>query len=195
VARVPTIETPRLLLRDWRDADVEAWVRLNAHPRVTEFFHKRYPREFCEASALAIRQQLAADGYGWWAVEIRGGASFAGVIALQAVPFEAPFTPANEIGWRFAFEHWGHGYATEGARAALDYAFDELKWPEVVAFTAATNLRSRRVMERLHMTHDPTDDFDHPRIETAHPLRRHVLYRIEKPTSVQRCGGRTRRQR
>jgi 3-dehydroquinate dehydratase / shikimate dehydrogenase len=181
VARVPTIETPRLRLRDWRDSDVEAWVRLNANPRVTEFFHKRYTRVDCEASAAVIREQLERNGFGWWAVEVRGGAAFAGVIALQVVPFEAPFTPANEIGWRFAFEHWGRGYATEGARAALDYAFDELHWPEVVAFTAASNRRSRRVMERVGMTHDPTDDFDHPKIEPSHPLRRHVLYRARRP--------------
>ena len=168
-------------LRDWRDADVEAWVAMNADPRVTEFFAKKYPREVSEASAAAIREQLRHDGYGWWAVEVRGGDPFVGVIALQAVPFEAPFTPANEIGWRFAAEHWGRGYATEGARAALDYAFETLNWPEVIAFTAAANLRSRRVMERLGMNHDAADDFDHPKIEPEHPLRRHVLYRIRRP--------------
>lgn len=177
--RVPTIETPRLILRDWRDDDVEAWVAINADPRVTEFFPKTYTRDVSEASAAAIRAQLKRDGFGWWALELRGGPSFVGSIALQAVPFQAPFTPANEIGWRLGFEYWGHGYATEGARAALDFAFEELHWPEVVAFTAASNLRSQRVMERLGMTHDPRDDFDHPKIEGGHPLRRHLLYRIK----------------
>jgi 3-dehydroquinate dehydratase / shikimate dehydrogenase len=186
VPGVPTIETPRLLLREWRDSDLEAWVRLNADPRVTRFFHKSYTHAECEASAAAIRERLARDGFGWWVVEIRAGVSFAGVVALQAVPLDLAFTPANEIGWRFAFEHWGHGYATEGAAAALDYAFDKLRWPEVVAFTAASNLRSRRVMERLGMTHDPRDDFDHPKIELDHPLRRHVLYRICKPVKAPR---------
>lgn len=178
MARVPTIETPRLILRDWRDADVQAWAALNADPRVTEFFAKTYTRELSEASAAAIRAQLKRDGFGWWALEIRGGPSFIGSIALQAVPFEAAFTPAHEIGWRLASQYWGRGYATEGARAALDFAFNELKWPEVVAFTAASNLRSQRVMERLGMTHDVGDDFDHPRVEEGHPLRRHLLYRI-----------------
>ncbi|HMF27828.1 MAG TPA: GNAT family N-acetyltransferase [Candidatus Cybelea sp.] len=178
MARVPTIETPRLILRDWRDDDVAAWAAINADARVTEFFPKTYTRELSEASAAAIRAQLTRDGFGWWAVEIRGGPSFIGSIALQAVPFRAAFTPANEVGWRLGFQHWGRGYATEGARAALDFAFNELKWPEVVAFTAASNLRSQRVMERLGMTHDPSDDFDHPRIEAGHPLRRHLLYRI-----------------
>jgi len=180
MAEVPTIETPRLILRDWRDSDVEAYVQMNADPRVTKFFPHRYTRERSETTAAMIREQLARNGYGWWAVEVRGGTPFAGVIALQAVPFQAPFTPANEIGWRFAFEHWGKGYATEGARAALEFAFDELKWPEVIAFTAASNIRSQRVMERLGMTHDPRDSFDHPKIESGHPLRRHVLYRVRK---------------
>jgi len=181
MAEVPTIETPRLILRDWRDADVDEWVRMNADPRVTEFFPHVYTRARSESSAATIREQLARNGYGWWVVEIRGSAPFAGVIALQAVPFQAPFTPANEIGWRFAFEHWGKGYATEGARAALGFAFEKLDWHEVLAFTAASNIRSQRVMRRLGMTRDPRDDFDHPKIEADHRLRRHVLYRIRKP--------------
>lgn len=176
--RVPVIETPRLILRDWRDGDVEAWVAINADPRVTEFFPHVYTRKRSEASAAAIREDLARNGFGWWALEVRGGPSFIGSIALQEVPFQAPFTPANEIGWRLGFEYWGRGYATEGARAALDFAFKQLRWAEVVAFTAASNVRSQRVMERLHMTHDPRDDFDHPKIEPGHPLRRHLLYRI-----------------
>lgn len=179
MARVPTIETPRLILRDWRDQDVEAWVAMNADPRVTEFFPKIYTRELSEASAAAIRAQLKRDGFGWWALEVRGGPAFIGSIALQAVPFDAAFTPANEIGWRLAFQDWGNGYATEGARAALDFAFNELKWPEVIAFTAASNLRSQRVMNRLGMSHEAGDDFDHPKVEDGHRLRRHVLYRIK----------------
>jgi ribosomal-protein-alanine N-acetyltransferase len=171
-----------LILRDWRDEDVEAWVAINSDPRVTEFFPKSYTREVSEASAAAIRAQLQRDGFGWWALEVRGGPAFIGSIALQAVPFEAPFTPANEIGWRLASQAWGKGYATEGARAALDFAFNELKWPEVLAFTAASNLRSQRVMDRLGMTHDPRDDFDHPRVEEGHPLRRHLLYRVRALT-------------
>ncbi len=151
---------------------------MNADPRVTEFFARPYTRERSEANAKTIRESLARDGYGWWAVEIRHGAPFAGLIALQAVPFAAPFTPANEIGWRFASEHWGRGFATEAARAALGFAFGELGWHEVVAFTAASNVRSRRVMERLGMTYDSRDDFDHPKVELGHPLLRHVLYRI-----------------
>lgn len=178
MAAVPRIETARLVLRDWRDDDVEAFVAMNADPRVTEFFSLAYTRGLSESRARAIREELAKFGYGWWVVEIRGGPSFGGAICLRDVPFEAAFTPAREIGWRFRAEYWNHGYATEGARAALDFAFDSLGWPEVVAMTAESNLRSRRVMERLGMTHDPADDFDHPQIPPGDRLRRHVLYRI-----------------
>lgn len=152
---------------------------MNADPRVTEFLRHNYTCELAESQTVTMRERLQLHGYGWWVVEVRGGAPFAGVIALQEVPFDAPFTPAREIGWRFAREHWGHGYATEGARAALEFAFERLRWDEVVAFTAASNERSRRVMERLGMSYDPRDDFDHPRIDAPDPLRRHVLYRIK----------------
>ena len=162
---------------------MEALVAMNADPRVAEFLARSYTRELSESLAVAMRRQLQACGYGWWVVEVRGGAPFAGLIALQDVPFEAPFTPAREIGWRFAFEFWGHGYATEGARAALDFAFDRLGWDEVVAFTAALNVRSQRVMERLGMSHDPRDDFDHPRLAEGDPLRRTLLYRARRPST------------
>ncbi|MGA8576317.1 MAG: GNAT family N-acetyltransferase [Candidatus Cybelea sp.] len=181
MAEVPSVESARLILRDWRDTDVEEWVRMNADPRIAEFLRGPYSRERSESSAREIRRELANKGYGWWVVEVRGVVPFAGVIVLQEVPSWAPFAPAYEVGWRFGFEHWGHGYATEGAHAALRHAFDRLGWPEVVAFTAAQNLRSRRVMERLGMTYDPAADFDHPKLELGHPVRRHVLYRIRKP--------------
>ncbi len=174
------LETPRLLLRNWHDADLDAWAELNADPRVMEFFPTRYDRERSDATAARMRADLAADGYGWWAVEVKNGLPFAGIVALQEVPFEATFTPALEIGWRFRSDAWGHGYATEGARAALAFAFERLERTEVVAITALLNLRSQRVMERLGMTRDAGDDFEHPWIEAGHRLRQHVLYRITR---------------
>lgn len=176
----PTIEAARLLLRGWRDEDVEPWVAMNTDPRVTEYLTRNYTREFCESRFSEMREELERRGYGWWVAEIRGGPSFAGVICVCEVPFEAHFTPAREVGWRFAFETWGHGYATEGAKAALGFAFNQLQWDEVVAFTAVSNRRSRRVMERLGMSRDLSGDFDHPLIEAGHPLRRNVLYRIAR---------------
>ncbi|MGC9992393.1 MAG: GNAT family N-acetyltransferase [Candidatus Cybelea sp.] len=167
-----------MLLRRWRDSDIEPWVAMNADPRVTEFFPSASTRERSESMAEHFRRELESSGYGWWVVEVRGGAPFAGVVCLQDVPFQAPFTPTREIGWRFLPEMWGHGYATEGARSALEHAFGVLGWDEVVAMTAVKNVRSQRVMQRLGMTRDPNDDFDHPKAGEGHPLRRHVLYRL-----------------
>lgn len=151
---------------------------MSADPRVMEFFPQTYNREESRQMATRMRTNLEQDGYGWWVVEVVHGPAFAGLACLQKVPFEAPFTPATEIGWRFVHSQWGHGYATEAARALLDFAFTELGWNEIVAFTAAINERSLRVMQRLGMTHDPADDFDHPRLPPGHRLQRHVLYRI-----------------
>ncbi len=178
-----TLETPRLLLRSWRDSDVDPWVELSADPRVMEHFPSTYTRAQSEASLVRMRERLERDGYGWWPVEVKGGASFVGVIVLQEIPFDSHFTPAMEIGWWFAYDHWGNGYATEGARAALDFAFGELQRSEIVAITTPVNVRSQRVMQRLGMTRDPNDDFDNPYIAAGHPLRRHVLYRLKAPAS------------
>lgn len=180
MASIPILETSRLVLRGWRKTDTEPWVQMNANARVTEFFVSTYSREQSERLAAENQKRLARDGYGWWVIEVKGGSSFAGVIALQEVPFAAPFTPAREIGWRLPFEVWGKGYATEGAAAALDFAFNKLGSREIVAMTASLNLRSRGVMDRLGMTYNPADDFDHPKIERGHRLRHHVLYRITR---------------
>jgi ribosomal-protein-alanine N-acetyltransferase len=181
---VATIETARLLLRAWRDSDVEPWIQMNADPRVMEFFPRISTREHSESTAEKLRADLERRGYGWWVVEAREGSPFAGIVALQEVSFPAHFTPAHEIGWRFTPDCWGRGYATEAARAALGFAFNRLGWNEVVAMTAISNLRSQRVMERLGMTRDADGDFDHPRIDEGHPLRRHVLYRIGLPEAA-----------
>jgi RimJ/RimL family protein N-acetyltransferase len=114
-------------------------------------------------------------------VEIPGITRFAGFIGLAIPRFEAHFTPCIEIGWRLDAEHWNRGYATEGARAALEFGFVSLQVDEIVSFTATGNLRSRRVMEKIGMTRSPSDDFDHPALPEGHPLRRHVLYRLARP--------------
>ena len=120
-------------------------------------------------------------GFGLWALEIPGVAPFAGFVGLSVPGFTAPFTPCVEIGWRLAAAHWGRGYATEAARAVLAHAWDVVGLDEVVSFTTAGNDRSRAVMTRIGMRHDPAADFDHPRLVAGHPLRPHVLYRIERP--------------
>ena len=177
----PEIRTQRLLLRRWRTSDRTPFAALNADPRVRECFPDCLSREQSDASADLIEAHFAEHGFGMWAVEIPGVAEFAGFIGMSIPRFAAHFTPCVEIGWRLAAEHWGRGYATEGARACLDYGFDVLGRSEIVSFTAVNNTRSRRVMEKLGMTRDPADDFDHPALPDGHPLQRHVLYRI-RPT-------------
>ena len=179
MAEISELRTERLLLRRWRQIDREPFARLNADPRVMEHFPSTLTRAQSDAMAARIEADLEARGFGLWAVEIPGALDFAGFIGLSVPNFEAHFTPCVEIGWRIAPEVWGHGYATEGARAALAFAFDEIGLGEVVSFTVVANVRSRRVMERLGMHHSPRDDFDHPLLPEGHPLRRHVLYRIK----------------
>ena len=173
----PKIRTERLRLRPWLPADREPFAALNADPQVMEYFRGPLSRAESDALAARIEAHFAQRGFGLWAVEIPGVAPFAGFIGLSVPAFEAHFMPCVEIGWRLAAEHWGRGYATEGARASLAFGFGTLQIPEIVSFTAEGNVRSRRVMEKIGMTHRPTDDFDHPALAEGHTLRRHVLYR------------------
>jgi RimJ/RimL family protein N-acetyltransferase len=125
-----------------------------------------------------LADHIARHGFGFWALEIPGVAPCAGFVGLVHVPFSAAFTPAVELGWRLDRACWGHGYASEAARAAARYAFAELKLTEIVAVAVPANVRSRAVMERIGMRHDPDGDFAHPRIPAGHRLQRHVLYRL-----------------
>jgi len=171
------IATPRLMLRRWRPEDLAPFAAMNCDPRVMEFFPKPLSREESDAMVSRIQQHFEDHGFGLWAVEVPGVTPFAGFIGLAIPRFTAHFTPCVEIGWRLVAECWGQGFASEGARAVLDHAFGPHRLPEVVSMTATCNLRSRRVMERIGMRHDPRDDFDHPSIAPGDRLCRHVLYR------------------
>lgn len=173
--------TERLILRRWRDGDRAPFAAMNADPIAMEFFPQTYDRRETDAMVDRIEEHLAAHGFGLWAVEARGVAPFIGFVGLSTPTFEAHFTPAVEVGWRLAREYWGRGYATEAAGASVAAGFERYELREIVSFTVPANFRSRRVMERLGMTHDPADDFDHPRLPPGHPLQRHVLYRLARP--------------
>jgi RimJ/RimL family protein N-acetyltransferase len=166
-----------MILRPWRDTDMDPFAALNADPLTMEFFPATLSREESDAAAVRIRRAIETRGFGLWAAEVPDVAGFIGAIGLHVPEYDTPFTPCVEVGWRLDRAYWGRGYATEGARAAMHDGFDRLGLAEIVSFTAACNVRSRRVMERLGMTRSPDDDFDHPRITEGHPLRRHVLYR------------------
>ena len=151
---------------------------MNADPEVMQFFVAPLTRTESDALVDRIEAGFAEHGFGVWAVQEISTGAFIGFTGLLHQTFEASFTPAFEIGYRLAREAWGRGYATEAARAAVAHGFDEAGLTAIVSMTATTNLRSQAVMRRLGMTHDPADDFDHPRVPDGHPLRRHVLYRL-----------------
>ncbi|HLG90458.1 MAG TPA: GNAT family N-acetyltransferase [Alphaproteobacteria bacterium] len=176
---LPVLRTERLLLRPWRDSDLPEFAAHNADPEVRAYFPGTLSRQDSDASAARICGHAERFGYGLWAVEIRGIAEFAGFIGLMNVGFEAHFTPAVEIGWRLGRRYWGCGYATEGARAALDFGFGAIGLNEIVSMTPPANRRSWAVMERIGMTRDPADDFDVPDVPDG-PLKRHLLYRIKR---------------
>jgi len=169
------IGTERLVLRRWRPTDRQPFAALNADARVMEYFSAVLNREESDALAKQIDEHFELHGFGLWAVEVPGVAPFAGFIGLSVPRFEAHFTPCVEVGWRLAAAYWGCGYASEGARAALAFGFGELGLREIVSFTVPENVRSRRVMEKIGMTRNPADDFDHP---GASGRRGHVLYRL-----------------
>ena len=177
-----SLRTPRLSLRQWQADDLPAFAELNADPEVMKHFPATMTRSQSDELAHRIMADLDERGWGLWAVEVIEIGSpddgrFVGFVGLSVPSFPAHFMPAVEIGWRLARWAWGRGYATEAAKASLAYGFDRLGLREIVSFTAVPNERSQAVMRRLGMTHDPADDFDHPKIAEGHPLRRHVLYR------------------
>lgn len=176
----PTLETPRLRLRPWCDADLAPFADLNADPVVMEFFVAPFTRAESDATAARIRAHFDEHGFGLWAAIRRADDAFIGFVGLQVARFPAPFTPCVEVGWRLAHDAWGRGLATEGARAAVAFGFDTLELDAILSFTAVANRRSRRVMEKLGMRHAEGEDFDHPSVPEGHPIRRHVLYRLRR---------------
>ena len=175
---VASIGTPRLLLRRWRSADKAPFAELNADPAVMEFFPSALTRDQSDELVDRIESSFEHRGFGLWAVEVRTTGQFIGFTGLNPADLETPFCPAVEVGWRLARFAWGNGFATEAARACLADGFGRVGLDEVVSFTYEKNWRSRAVMERLWMRHDPAEDFVHPAL-AGHRLAPHVLYRLD----------------
>ena len=173
------IETERLLLQRWREEDREPFYRMNSDARVMEFFPEYLTQAQSDSLVDRINEHFKKHGFGLFAAELRKDQTFIGFVGVAVPSFKVHFTPCVEIGWRLAANYWGRGLATEGARAVVKYAFEELALDALVSFTVPRNIRSRRVMEKVGMTHDVSDDFDHPDLPEGHPLRRHVLYRLQ----------------
>jgi RimJ/RimL family protein N-acetyltransferase len=175
--------TDRLILRTWKPSDIPLMATISSDPLVMEHFPATQDIAATQALVDHINQHYEKFGYALYAVEIKDTREFIGFVGLNHPPFEIPnFKPKGlpivEIGWRLSSNHWGQGYATEAAKAVLDYAFTELNLCEIISFTVPANTKSRHVMEKIGLHHSEADDFDHPKLEENSPLKRHVLYRL-----------------
>ncbi len=178
------IKTERLILRDWREEDIEAFVAISSDPVVMRFYSAIPSREKTVKWVQAMSAKLAAGSLGFLAAELKDNGRFVGFIGLNYPIFDLPIARIPEIGWRIARDLWGQGLAPEGAKACIEYGFETLKLPEIVAYTAGANLPSQRVMEKIGMKRDPTRDYDHPNIAEGHPFRRHLVWAAQKVASI-----------
>lgn len=174
------LTTERLVLRSWQDADYEPFSAMSADPEVMAHLLTLPSPQAISDWINRQRAHLAANGFCFWVVESKESGAFMGVAGLLRISYQAHFTPAVEVGWRMARRFWGKGYAPEAAGAALQFGFEHLGLTEIVANTVSSNHNSRRVMEKLGMSNDRTDDFDHPLVPEDNPLRRQMLYRLPR---------------
>lgn len=173
------IETERLILRPWTDADREPFAAMCADPEVMRHFPATLIRAESDAVVDRMVNHQAEHGFCFFALERKADGAFLGFTGMMTLKPENPLQPGVEIGWRLAREAWGAGYASEAALAAIAHGFDALGLKQIVSFTAAENLRSQAVMQRIGMTRRADLDFDHPAVPEGHRLRPHVVYAIE----------------
>lgn len=174
----PTLETERMILRDWVDDDLEPFAAINADPAVMRHFSVVLDRAGSDELVRKIKTHCQSFGFGLFAMERRNDGALLGFTGLAAVPFTAHFTPAMEIGWRLGSQYWGRGYATEAATEVVRFAFEDAALGDLVSMAVPANEPSIAVMQRIGMRHDAVDDFDHPAFPLGHRLSRHVLYRL-----------------
>jgi len=177
MADIIELETARLRLRQWRHSDREPFAALNSDGRVMRYFPVPLTRDASDAMIERCQRLIEQRGWGLWAVERKDGDAFVGFVGLHIPVPDLPCSPCVEAGWRLAFEHWGHGFATEAAAEALRFGFETLALTEIVSFTSLCNRPSIAVMQRLGMTRDP-QTFEHPSVPAGSNLREHCLYRL-----------------
>lgn len=174
------IETQRLILRPFREEDRAPMAAINGDPRVNEWLGGPITREMSDAFIDRANAKLAAEGFDFFAAELKADGRLVGTIGIRR-NLTPPPPRAVELGWRLAVEAQGQGLASEGARACLEWGFANLDVDEILAWTAATNVRSQAVMRRIGMVADPARDFDHTNLAPGHPLRRHVVFTARRP--------------
>lgn len=170
------LETDRLILRQWRDDDLDPWAALNADAEVMRFFPSILSRDQAQAQMSRASGHIEEHGFGPWVVERKADGLFLGFTGLTTLNPENPLHPGVEAGWRLCREAWGQGYASEAAAAALRDGFERVGLKSIVAFTAVPNLPSQAVMARIGMTRREDLDFDHPALPKGHVLERHVVW-------------------
>jgi RimJ/RimL family protein N-acetyltransferase len=180
LSRTDSITTERLLLRRWCEDDREPFAEMMADVEFNRYMPGPFDRSESDAMIEHFQDNFETEGFGMWALELPGKTPFIGCVGLTVPRTALPFCPCVEIGWRIAPRLWNHGYATEGALAALRFGFEQAELDEIVSFTVPDNLASCRVMEKIGMRHDPDGDFEHPGLVEGHPLRAHILYRIKR---------------
>ena len=179
------IETERLILRTWKKEDAEAYFQINQDPKVIEFLRGPLTMEQVNDFIPAVNSHGDKRGYTLWAACLKETGELMGFIGLNYTDWESHFTPAVEVGWRLGSQFWGKGYATEGAKASLDYGFKKCGLKEIVSFTVPANVRSLRVMEKIGLKRDVNGDFAHPKSPADHPLSQHILYRLRADEYLQ----------
>lgn len=179
------IETERLILRTWEQKDAEPYFHINQDPKVLEFLRGPLTMQQINDFIPAVNQHQEKHGYTLWATELKETGQLIGFVGLNYTDWPAPFTPAVEIGWRLGSQYWQKGYATEAAKASLDYGFKKCKLQEIVSFTVPANIRSIRVMEKIGLKRDWNGDFSHPKLPIDHQLSLHVLYRLKATEYLQ----------
>ena len=167
-------------MRRWRESDCLVLAEMSSDPVVMEHFPRLSTFDECQKMVEVIETEFDERGFSFWALERKDRGDLIGFTGLHQVPFEAPFTPAVEIGWRLRQNGWGQGFATEAARRALQFGFEAKGLDEIVSLTISANARSQAVMQRVGMTHQPEDDFDHPKLRDDLRTCRHLLYRLSR---------------
>lgn len=178
------IETQRLVLRGWRASDVEPFYAMGQDPEVMTYLGPSYDWDGAAAAVDRQNALLAEHGHCFWALESKTDGAFLGFCGIKPGPDGTPIAGQAEIGWRLGRAYWGHGYAREAAEAALAWTWVNTAAPLVAAITVPANVNSWGLMERLGMTRFPADDFDHPALAEGDPLRRHLVYRIQRPLGL-----------